>query len=237
MKKVSIRTDQNVAIDFPIASVGQRMLGLGIDLMVMGVLVFFMFIVLVSLNPNFVYAAALVFLFYTPVSEMITGGQTIGKKMAGTRVVNIAGKAPSHFETLIRWAFRMVDIWFSLGALGIIFISTDARGRRLGGILSNTMVISLKADMDLQLNDILRIEDRSNYKPVYPAVYRFAEKDMLTVKNVADRYAGFRNSAHAALVTRTADKCAQVLELQEVPEDKLGFLKTLVRDYIVVTRS
>lgn len=237
MRKVSIRTAQNVAIDFPLASIGQRMLGLAVDLMVMGVVIFILFLVLVSINPNFVYLVVIVFLFYTPVSEMLMDGQTLGKKMAATRVVNIAGKAPGYFETLIRWAFRMVDIWFSLGAVGVIFISTGARGQRLGGILSNTMVVSLKGEMELSLNDILRIDDRSKYEPVYPDVYRFKEDEMLTVKNVVDRYRKFRNAAHAALVEKTAQKCADVLGLNTLPEDKMTFLKTLIKDYIVVTRS
>jgi len=237
MRKVSIRTAQNVAIDFPLASIGQRMLGLAIDLMAMGVLIFILFLVLVSLNPDFVYFLFLVFLFYTPVSEMLMDGQTLGKKMAATRVVNISGKAPGYFETLIRWAFRMVDIWLSLGAIGVIFISTGARGQRLGGILSNTMVVSLKSEMELNLSDILRIDDRSKYEPVYPDVYRFREGEMLTVKNVIDRYRKFRNAAHADLVEKTATKCAEVLGLASAPDDRLKFLKTLIKDYIVVTRS
>ncbi|MCA1752466.1 MAG: RDD family protein [Cryomorphaceae bacterium] len=237
MRKVSIRTAQNVAIDFPLASIGQRMLGLAVDLMVMGVGVFILFLLLVSLNPNFVYLVFIVFLFYTPVSEMLMDGQTLGKKMALTRVVNINGKAPGYFETLIRWAFRMVDIWFSLGAIGVIFISTGARAQRLGGILSNTMVVSLKGEMELSLNDILRIDDRSKYEPVYPDVYRFKEDEMLTVKNVVDRYRKFRNVAHATLVEKTAQKCADVLGMNTPPDDKMTFLKTLIKDYIVVTRS
>jgi uncharacterized RDD family membrane protein YckC len=237
MRKVAIRTAQNVAIDFPIASIGQRMLGVFIDLVVMGVGIFILMIILVAVNPNFVYFVFAIFLFYTPVSEMLMSGQTLGKKLASTRVVNIYGKAPGILDILIRWAFRMVDIWFSLGAVGIIFISTTTRGQRLGGILSNTMVVSLKGELELGLNDILRIADRSKHQPIYAEVYRFKEEEMLTVKNVIDRFERFHNDAHGKLLQRTAEKCAEVLGVAELPENKVDFLKTIVKDYIVVTRS
>lgn len=237
MRKVNIRTAQNVAIDFPMASIGQRMIGLFVDLVIMGVAIFILLIILASLNPNFVYFVAVVFFFYTPVSEILMGGQTLGKKLAGTRVVNIYGKAPGILDILIRWVFRMVDIWFSIGSVGIIFISTTTRGQRLGGILSNTMVVSLKGEMELGLNDILRIADRSKYQPIYAEVYRFKEEDMLTVKNVIDRFERFHNAAHRSLLQRTAEKCGEVLGLAQLPENKVDFLKTIIKDYIVVTRS
>ncbi|MFT6354781.1 MAG: hypothetical protein ACJAXD_001772, partial [Cryomorphaceae bacterium] len=34
-----------------------------------------------------------------------------------------------------------------------------------------------------------------------------------------------------------ANQCGQVLELNEIPENKIEFLRTLIKDYIVITRS
>jgi len=237
MRKVGIHTAQNVAIEFPIASVGQRILGLFIDVLIMAVLMFVLLLLLVSINEQFIYFVFGVFLFYTPLSEILMQGQTLGKKLAGTRVVTIYGKAPGILDLLIRWVFRMVEIWFSIGSIGVIFISTTARGQRLGGILSNTMVVSLKGEMELSLNDILRIADRSKYEPVYQEVYRFNERDMLVVKNLLDRYERFHNEAHRTLITEAAQRCAQVLGLETHPKDEPEFLKTIIKDYIVVTRS
>jgi len=237
MRKVAIRTAQNVAIDFALASIGQRVLGFFIDMILLGAVMFFMLILLTSVHPNLIYLVPGFFFFYTPLFEIYMGGQTPGKRVAKTRVVNIYGKAPNTFDIWIRWVFRMVDIWFSLGSIAVVFISTTNRSQRLGGILSNTMVVSLKGEIDLSLSDILRIDDRSKYEPVYPEVYRFSEEEMLTVKQLLDRYQRYGNDAHQALLRRAAEKCSAVLELKTVPEKQVAFLKTVIKDYIVVTRS
>jgi hypothetical protein len=99
------------------------------------------------------------------------------------------------------------------------------------------MVVNLGSESGLSLSDILRIEDRSKYSPQYFDVIRFSEDEMLTVKAVLDRYAKYRNKAHLTLLENTANQCGQVLELNEIPENKIEFLRTLIKDYIVITRS
>lgn len=237
MRKVSIRTAQNIVIDFQLATLSQRMLGFFIDLVIIGVSVSLLSFFLALINPVLTYGSFLIFFFYTPVCESFMNGQTFGKRMVRTRVVAISGKEPGLFDFLIRWAFRMVDIYFSLGSLAVIFISTTARSQRLGGILSNTMVVSLEEEMSLTIKDILRIDDRSMYVPEYFEAHRFSEEEMLTVKSVVDRYTKYKNKAHVQLVETAATRCAAVLELPTVPKNKLEFLRKLVKDYVVITRS
>ena len=198
MRKVSIHTAQNILIDFQLASLMQRVLGFLIDFSIMAAGIGILALILVSINPNLAYFLPVIFVFYTPVSEMLMNGQTLGKRAMNTRVVNVNGKEPTALDFFIRWVFRLVDIYLTAGSFGIIFISTTARGQRLGGVLSNTMVVSLSSEMNLNLNDILRIEDRSKYTPKYADAYRFSEEDMLTVKAIIDRYTKYRNPSHAA---------------------------------------
>ena len=91
--------------------------------------------------------------------------------------------------------------------------------------------------MDLSLKDILQIEDRSNYEPQYIEAYRFSESEMLTVKSVIERYNTYHNKAYINLVEVAAQRCATVLGIKLVPDNKIEFLKTVLRDYIVLTRS
>lgn len=174
---------------------------------------------------------------YTLVMELSFAGQTPGKMAMKIRVVSIDGSEPPPLDFLLRWVFRIVDIWFSIGSLAVVFISTSTRSQRLGGVLSNTMVIKTSSDSDLSLNDILRIEDRSQYEPKYKDVMRFNEEEMLTVKAVLDRFSSYRNPSHRNLLEKAAQRCADVLELREKPKDAEAFLRTLVKDYIVITRS
>jgi len=237
MKKISIRTAQNIRIDFHVAPLSHRILAFLIDILIIAGTTGLLAIVLLSIDPYFVYLLPVIFIFYTPVTEMALNGQTFGKRAMRTRVVNVNGKEPTVLDFLIRWSFRLIDIYFTIGSLAVIFISTTGRGQRLGGILSNTLVVSLSSEMELSLKDILRIEDRSNYQPQYTEAYRFSESEMLTVKSVLDRYSTYHNKAHINLIEVAAQRCATVLGIKLVPENKVDFLKTVLRDYIVLTRS
>jgi uncharacterized RDD family membrane protein YckC len=237
MRKLSIATAQNIVIDFQLASLGQRLLAFVIDMIILGAVLVLLSLILGIIHPALLYLLFPVFLLYTLILESFMNGQTFGKKAMKLRVVSLQGKEPAPLDLVIRWAFRMVDIWFSIGSLAVIFISTTGRAQRLGGLLSNTMVISLQDEMALSLKDILKIEDRSQYQPVYPDVIRFSEEEMLTVKSVLERYALYRNQAHRSLLEETAQRCADVLGLQPMPAKHTEFLKTLIKDYIVITRS
>ncbi len=237
MRKISIRTAQNVSIDFQVAGLAQRILAYVIDLTIMGTIMMILAFFILWINQILIYGVFGVFLFYTLISELVMHGQTIGKKAMRIRVVSVNGGEPIPLDYVIRWAFRMVDIYFSLGSLAVIFISTSARAQRLGDILSNSMVVSLQSEIDLNLNDILRIDDRDSYVPTYINAYRFSEEEMLTVKNLLERQEKYQNQAHRQLIEIATRKCVEVLGLNNAPADKRTFLKTVIRDYIVITRS
>jgi len=237
MRKISITTAQNIVIDFRLATIGQRFLAFAIDMVVIAAAATFLSIFLTIIHPDLLFINALLAILYTLVMELVFSGQTLGKMAMKIRVVTLDGKEPDPLDFVIRWSFRIIDIWFSVGALAVVMISTSSRAQRLGGVLSNTMVINLGSESGLTLRDILRIEDRSKYTPQYYDVIRFSEDEMLTVKAVLDRYTKYRNKAHLSLLERTASRCSDVLELTRIPEDKIEFLRTLIKDYIVITRS
>ena len=237
MRKVSISTAQNIVIDFKLATIGQRFLAFALDMIVVAAATTIFSIFLAVINTDLLVISGLILMLYTLVMELIFSGQTLGKMALKIRVVSLDGKEPHPLDFVIRWSFRIVDIWFSLGALAVVMISTSSRAQRSGGVLSNTMVVSLGSESGLSLRDILQIEDRSKYAPQYFDVIRFSEDEMLTVKAVLDRYSKFGNKAHWTLLENTADRCGKVLELTEIPENKIKFLRTLIKDYIVITRS
>jgi len=51
----------------------------------------------------------LIYAFYHPVLEIIMGGRTPGKRMAGVRLVSTSGQTPGVAAILIRNLFRLVD--------------------------------------------------------------------------------------------------------------------------------
>ena len=106
----------------------------------------------------------------------------------------------------------------------------------MGDLTANTTVIRVRNNIRFRLSDILNINSLENYEPKYPQVQQLSEQDMLLIKSVINRYRTFRNDAHEKAMKKLVDRMQTILEIEEVPRDREEFLRTLIRDYIVLTR-
>jgi uncharacterized RDD family membrane protein YckC len=52
-------------------------------------------------------------IFYNPLVEYITKGQTLGKFAMGIRVVTLEGERPGLKEVFTRWLFKADFLWIS----------------------------------------------------------------------------------------------------------------------------
>ena len=248
MKTIEIQTTQNVTIAYELASLRDRMVAYMIDFLIVSVVYFFLVIILLNLFSysmmesgsglrfTFVFLPIGFFLFYQLLFEIFNNGQSWGKKSIGIRVVRVDGQEPSLGDYLLRAVFLIVDVMMSIGTIAIILISSSPKRQRLGDITANTTVIKTKQDYQFQLNDILKISSLDNYEIQYPQVKKLNEPDMLLIKNAIFRYQKYRNKAHQEVVRDLVTHLQNVLEIDEQPRNKVEFLKTLIRDYIVLTR-
>lgn len=175
--------------------------------------------------------------FYRFLCEYFFGGRTVGKMAVGLRVLRMDGTVPSASEYFLRNIFMAVDFWGSIGSFGFLFASSSEHNQRLGDMVSNTTVIRLNPSVSYSIKDILTIKTSENYEPQYHTVTRFTDEDMLLIKNAIDRVRQFPNQPHKKLVLELAAQCQTMLGIDDVPKNKLAFLKTLLQDYIVLTRS
>ena len=242
MKRVEIITSNHVAIEYELASPGHRIFALMIDIIVLVVYVLIVGNVLSEANS---YSMAMVlsllisipFIFYSLICESLFNGQTLGKFALRIRVISMDGKNPGFGASSIRWVFRIVDIWGTGGAMALILASSTDRSQRVGDLLANTAVISLAPKTTYNIQDVLSIKDNKDYTATYPTVTRFTDEDMLLIKNTLDRAKQYPNSNHKAFVQSVADKVKQLLKLDQIKQDDAAFLKTILQDYIVLTRS
>jgi hypothetical protein len=65
---------------------------------------------------------------------------------------------------------------------------------------------------------------------------RFTEEDMLLLKNTLDRAKLNPNEHYKKLLIELVDKICKELDIQERPKRRTEFLKTILNDYIVLTR-
>ncbi len=242
MPTINITTTQKVVIQYELASLRDRVLAFLIDAMIVYGGAFMLLILYNSMIGSeslqyFMYFVLLPLIIgYMPVSESLSNGQSWGKQAMGIKVANIHGKEPVVVDYLIRWVFRLIDIGLTLGALGAFLISSTEKRQRLGGLLSDTTVIRIRPDLELNLRDIRKINTLDNYEIKYPGARQFREKDMLLVKKVLERVKKHPNAAHREALDQLVGKIAAKLELADIPEDKTGFLNQLLNDYIVLTR-
>ena len=241
MQTIDIITTQNVTIQYALASVRDRILSFFIDMVVLGVcllLIGLLLSIVVSEMYEYVVYFLMIplFLFYSLAQELLLNGQSIGKRLMSLKVVKLTGTEPTMSDYFIRWAFRFIDIWFSLGSIAVMLISSTDRQQRLGDLLANTAVIKLNPWANINLNDILAIHSMDTYQPKYPAVKNYSESDMLFVKQTLDRFKNFNNKAHREALELLADRMAQQLDVKILPAGKAEFLKILLNDYVVLSR-
>lgn len=246
MQRIEIKTTQNVRIEYELASLRDRILAFVIDLTVVTIayLIFTLFFtaafdkfldgsmlgVILALLP------VVGFIAYQFFSEFFSDGQSLGKKALNIKVVRLDGRQPSLTDFLLRAIFHIIDTIFSSGILAALVISTSVKRQRLGDMTANTTVIRTSNHLNFRLEDILKIESLEKYTPQYPEVKKLRDEDMLIIKNVIRRYQLYDNPAHADIIDDLVQKLSKLLDIPAPGTNKLEFLRTLLKDYIVLTR-
>ena len=247
MHTIEITTSQNVTIEYELAGLRERFFAVLIDSLVIGFIWFALAMLLGSFgfgDSSFLMQAVAVFPFwfliiYYMACEAFLNGQTLGKRTQRTKVVRIDGKPISLSDLLLRAVLQLGDYAFSGGVLGALLISTTDKHQRLGDMAAGTTVIKMGTDRRFRLYDILSINTLDNYTPQYFEVKQLSEDDMLLVKSVILRYQEYRNSSHEEAIDNLYDHLKKVLDLKlNLPStnQKIDFFKTLIKDYIVLTR-
>ncbi len=242
MQTIDINTTQNVEIQYQLAILRDRILAFAIDFFIMcgGAFLLFLFslIVFSPENQNFglYLMASPVIFFYTLVSELVTNGQPIGKKALKIKIVKIDGKEPHLNDYLLRWIFRPIDIYLSIGTIASLLISSSDKKQRIGDILANTAVVKILPDHQMTLEHILKISTLENHTPTYPDIRKMREEDMLVVMDLLKSFQKYPNRAHTEALVMMVERIKGILDIREVPENKKEFLTALLKDYIVLTR-
>jgi uncharacterized RDD family membrane protein YckC len=248
MLTVKLDTGFNIEVDFTISPFHRRMFAYLIDIMVM----FFYWKIVQTLldfwsqqeSADNVWLYVLVgipILLYYPLMEILTNGQTIGKKILGIRVIRLEGGQASVSQYMLRWMFRTIDFpsWIFLaiwqGSLpwyssifvftGVAAVIISNKSQRIGDVVAGTVVIFTRSKSSWQ--DTVFTEIESGYKPRYPEVMRMSDKDINSLKIIIDTVKKNRNHD---LAFRIAERIKWKLNMQ-CDQDAQDFLETLLKDY------
>ena len=247
MRTISINTTQNVAIDYELAGLMDRLLAFLLDTLILFAYLFIVGFIAEKGNnfdesKSIISFIIVVFLMFPPffgyhlICEAFWNGQSIGKKALGIKVMKCNGQQMDIGDYGKRWMFRLIDILLSCGSIAVITIMSNDYNQRLGDIVGDTCVVKTSPRNQMSIRDVLKIKTQENYEPKYEGVIRFTEEDMLLLKNTLDRAKVNPNDHYKKLLALLADKICKELDIKKVPKKRTKFLKTVLNDYIVLTR-
>jgi uncharacterized RDD family membrane protein YckC len=229
--KFNINTTQNVNIELKIAGVGERLVAIIIDYLVLiGVTIIVSILVnqfKISQNTQLIIWAiySVVLFLYHFFSEWLLKGQSIGKKYKKIKVIHHSGQQASVMQLLVRNLIRIVDSFYGLGLL-VIFISK--KSQRLGDLASGTMVVK---DVNVvSINDTAFVSIDKKYVPTFNKIdiLRLNEQDMDMIKEITERTI---ENMNWGLVRTLAQKISEKANIEKGKIKSLEFLKTVRKDY------
>ncbi len=242
MNEIAINTSQNVNITFKVASIGERMVAFIID---MAIKTFYFIVVFYILTKFFGLSAYLNRLdswsemaimimiafptfIYTLVAESLMEGQTPGKKVMKIRVVKIDGYQASFGDYVMRWMFRLVDVFLNSGIVGLLSMIISKHNQRLGDIVSGTAVISLKNHVNISHTILENIQ--TDYIPTFPQVIALNDNDVRIIK---ENYHKALRIDDREVITKLSDKIKSTLKLEVSPQEftERQFIQVIIKDY------
>jgi uncharacterized RDD family membrane protein YckC len=149
--RISIPTPEGVELELVLAGVGSRLVATLLDLIIMGTVLFALWIVGFAtaapsegggvLGAVVIVLTFLVVFGYDVAFETLASGRTPGKRAAGLRVVRLGGEPPGFLAAAVRNLLRLVDLLPAFYATGVLCILVTARNQRLGDLAAGTLVV------------------------------------------------------------------------------------------------
>lgn len=246
MSELSITTTQNVNINFNAASVGERILSVIIDFVILAAYyTFLQYVVydfmrledLVSDLDRWSQMAiwgflSLPALLYALLMETFFEGQSVGKKIMKIKVIKIDGYQAGFGDYLIRWIFRIIEVMPPLSIIGLLTIIISKKAQRLGDMAAGTAVITLKNSVTIDHTILRELSD--NYVPTYPLVIKLTDNDVRIIKEAHDVAV---KAADFEVINKLQDKIEKVTGIKSVSRSPLEFIDTILKDYNYYTQK
>ncbi len=234
MKSIEITTAHNIVFKYELAGAVPRCLATFLDLII---IIVFMVIggAIFSWNTVLFYLFTFIpILLYHLIFEIFWQGQSPGKRVLKLQVVTLNGTTPTINDYFLRWIFRLIDITFSLGSLALINVLSSEKNQRIGDLIAQTSVISVKNSHQVNLKTLESLNDRSD-QIKYPKLRNFSDEDMLLLKQAIRRYNEFKTSENELILKKIGTKIFKELEIKD-KKVSVQILNSLLNEYVILTR-
>lgn len=268
---LQINTTQNVKLNFQLSDVGTRIVAFVIDFIILLAYFYFMNTLLDKLNLGALFVegssinaistlAFIPMVLYSLILEIAFGGQTVGKMIMKLKVVKIDGFQASNVDFIIRWFFRLIDVYgfimiiiiaqflssffdgfwnvllmFALALspiAGLITMVLSKNRQRFGDMVAGTTVISLKNKTNIS-HTILE-ELKTDYKPTYASVIKLSDNDVRIIK---ETFIAAKNNKDFPILIKLRDKIEEVTGIRKSQNSDIEFIETILKDYNFYTQN
>ncbi|MEO6314830.1 MAG: RDD family protein [Chitinophagaceae bacterium] len=238
MNTIKITTTQNIDLEYDLASVGERIVAWLVDVAIF--IAYFLLILMavgisqvesfINKNPWISILLIFPFVFYNLASEIWLNGQTMGKKAMKLKVISLNGEQATIGQYMIRWLFRMVDIYLFEALVAFITVAVSEKKQRIGDIVAGTVVIRTVPRSSIGQTIYVPTPDL-NYTVSFPEVSILRDKDMQLIKEVI---INVNKTGNTMLAYQAGEKIKHTLNVQTTLEP-LYFLQVLLADYNHIT--
>lgn len=227
-EKIHVKTPEYVSLQFHLAGLGSRSVAFIIDQLILmainlviilslffgmeGFAVFFA----VFDSPMMPLAIAVILIFaintgYFFILEYFMGGQTIGKKISGIRVIQDNGHSITLLASFIRNLLRIIDGLPASYFLGILMIFFHSEHKRLGDLAAGTIVVHEKKRKNV--NKLTPLERELSERQISKeslslddsAIASFGTKEWQLLKKYSDRFVQLPFDERSGLTTEVAN--------------------------------
>jgi uncharacterized RDD family membrane protein YckC len=230
MQTIQVRTTQNVFIQYPLASVGDRILAYLFDRVIVIAFLIALGTLLYNLDVQnewiWILLLGFPYLFYSVIFEIFMNGQTLGKYALKIRVIRLNGTPASIGDYVLRWIFAIIDFGILGGAIALILVAAGGKGQRLGDLVAGTTVIKLVEQQEITAEQVF-VTAETEYQPMFVQANQLNERDIELIQRALEVNRDVGNATPMLAVT---EKIKTQLGIQtDLPPVK--FLYTLIKDF------
>jgi len=230
MQTISVRTTQNVFIQYLLASVGDRILGYLIDQLIFVVYFFIVIAVSVSIDLKQIWVLVAVlsipYILYRLLFEIFMNDQTPGKRAMQIKVVRINGTPATVGDYVLRWIFGLIELNIASGLIAMLSVIIGGKGQRLGDLVAGTTVIKLIEQRQATAQEVF-VSPENNYEVSFPQAVQLNPSDIELIQRSLEINRDLGNQKPMLAITEKVK--TQLGVKTDMPPIK--FLYVLIKDY------
>lgn len=235
--KIKFSTPESVELEFTLAGIGSRALGLLVDYLILGLSLALLITIWIIISAQLIdigldifgsgfalwmIAIAFLSLFciytgYFVFFESLWQGQTPGKRIAKIRVIRDDGRPVGLQQASLRALLRPVDEFLFIGAFLVMLSKSE---KRLGDLLAGTIVIQAQ-----KANKSGSFTISQEAKSFYISLQKVSDlsqllpDDFAIIREYLQRRSGMSKKARYSLSIKLAEQVKSIIDLTILPAD------------------